>query len=149
MLKPVYIVCCENSLEDKTTGLQSYINIYEKILFHKNPAEVPPAPPTQIRVFALWVGEREDIGRQFESEVNVVLPGPSETVLELDKGTTTCTGEGWIRVTAHLIGTPPIEGPGIMRLQSRMRRVGDENWLTQEYPIIFAEFHIQEPAATA
>jgi len=138
MLKPIYIICCELNLQDQASGLPSYINILEKVIFRKS-AEPPLAMITpQMRVFAAWMGEAEDINQELEFETNILVSG-SNRMVNVHKGRFICSGDGLIRLSAHLIGPSPVDGPGIMRIQNQIRRVDSEKWLIQEYPIIFEE----------
>jgi hypothetical protein len=138
-------------VQDQATGLHSYLNVYEKILFSRTPTQSDPAPVplTQMRVFATWAVDAEDVNQEFEFEVNLAVAG-SDRIEAINKGQVTCTSsEGFIRIISHLIGPLPIVGPGIMRLQNRMRRIGDKEWITQEYPILYEEIAVSTSAAAS
>jgi hypothetical protein len=138
MLKPVYIICCELSLHDTATGLLSFMNIIEKVVFSKNAQQPTPPGMSQMRIFTAWMAEREDMGHEYEFNTSVVVPG-SDEVIDLHHGNLICGDEGFVRITTHILGMPPVKGAGIMRLRGRIRRAGSDKWITQEYPIVFQE----------
>jgi hypothetical protein len=132
MATPVYIVCCENSLEDRGSGLISCINIFEKFQFLR--LQQPSATPTilpQMRIIAVWRREAGDENRDHEFEMSFINPG-KETPILLHRGNFVFLSPLY-RITSHLLGPPPIEGSGILRFRSQVRPVGAEKpWTTQE-----------------
>jgi hypothetical protein len=150
MPKPVYILCCESSSEDKQTGLLSHFNVFEKFVLQKISREQLPANPPflmqlQARIFAIWLGEREDEGQEYEFETRIKLP-PSGKILDIHAGKFKFA-RGLQRLFANIMGPLPVEGAGIMWIQNRIRRVGADEWLTQEFPIVFEEAPELQPAS--
>ena len=138
MLRPVYIICCEQSLQDAATGLQSYMNIVEKLVIARNVPQPVPRAMSQMRIFTAWAAAREDVGRDYDFEVSITIPGVPEPFVA-HSGILACKAEGIIRITTHVVGPPPITGPGIMRVLCRIRPVGSQESAIQEYPIILEE----------
>jgi hypothetical protein len=139
MAEPVYILCSESGADDKLTGQVSLFNLTEKVHVMKlPPGQIPPIPSTfRLRVTALWMRGDDDCGGEFESEIRLLMP-PDGEILAIPQPAFTFPLL-FQRVQIQILGPLPVKGPGIMRVQSRIRRNGTEDWLTQQCPIILEE----------
>jgi hypothetical protein len=143
MAKPVYIICAQNGSEDRETGLLSIFHVIEKLQMTTIPVPQPGQPPPVIqvlpfRVFAVWMREeQDDSAQEFEFEMNLLLP-PDNRRQQLLRGTLRFEqGRAFHRISV-LFATPvPVTQPGMMSVESRLRRAGNgEEWRSQEYPIL-------------
>ena len=87
-----------------------------------------------MRIAAAWMRGPEDKEREFEFETRILLP-PDETIFAVGSGKFIFSEE-LHRSGAMIVGFVPVQGAGVMKIQNRIRLVGTEAWLTQEYPII-------------
>jgi hypothetical protein len=143
MPRPVYILCSESGTEDKQTGLLSFFHVIEKIQI----ISVPEADEQgrvfltsqRIRVVAVWMrGEEDSPTQEFEYQTVLVLP-PYHKEIPSGYGRFVFS-KPLHRFTVSDLGPLLFEGPGIMRAESRLRKLGEQTWLKQDYPIIVEEF---------
>lgn len=137
MPKPVYIVCSQAGIEDKRTGLVSIFNVIEKIQITTK--QLDPTSKQSIlgiptlRVLAVWMTTEEDKPDEtFDYEMVFIIP-PANKELVAVKGQFLFT-KPLHRFFIDCVGLP-IEGTGILRIESRIRKVSSEEWLRQSYPI--------------
>jgi hypothetical protein len=136
MPKPIYIICSESGSEDGQTKSPSIFNVIEKLQFSKQ--LLPNMQPLlQMRITVQWMCEPEDKNLEFEFDIKLYLP-PDNTVFEAGSGKFLFAGE-FQRQIVKFTGFMPLVGAGIMRVQARIRRVGDTQWIVQEYPLIVEE----------
>jgi hypothetical protein len=112
------------------------------------PGEAPPIVLYQpFRVTAVWMRNPEDdTAQEYEFEVRLLpAAGSAQNVtrgrFQFDPA------RPFHRVALDLLGPSPFTGPGVNRLECRLREVGAENWLTQDYPIL-VEMAAPPPAPT-
>jgi len=145
MPKPIYIICSESGVEDRNTGLLSFVNVLEKLTMWK-PGETPNPNAQRIfgfRVSAAWMKEPTDnISTVYEWELLFEAP-VSKASHVVVKGSFSFADEpskSWSRTTVNVHGVPPADGSGILRVQHRIRPVGSSGeWLVQEYPLVIEE----------
>jgi hypothetical protein len=146
MVRPVFIVCSRDGAEDKGTGLISIFQVIEKFLIVKlDSAKLAGgllvAPAQSLRMVATWMLEPEkgeQYGDWFEYEVRLVMP-PRGTVIRLGGDTFAFSDNQPLhRFTLQLETALPFEGPGIMWVESCVRKPGAD-WAIQSYPIILEE----------
>ena len=145
MPKGVYLICCETAVVDGTTGLVSYLNVFDSI--HLTPVTEPNSPPEpgaipgaalRMRISAMWrLKEGESAHDRFEHEFLVYMAGQEsgfvtqKTPVRFEKSSH--------RLDANFFGLPPHPGPvipsGQWMIVSRIRKIGTELWDRQEYPI--------------
>lgn len=139
MPTPVYIICAESGVQDKERNLVSIFNVLEKMTVQVQivPAGHKPSRPQQILslrlwVIAVWRGEPGDEKDEFETEFRLVLPDG-----KVRQPTTSKTFRfDPVRDLRRFIlrmefaDAPP---EGVMRIQNRLRKVGTDQWFTQEY----------------
>lgn len=70
----------------------------------------------------------------FEHEVAFLLPPNGEQVLSSKTQFSHREGFQLHRFVTALVGLPPIK-TGTLNLVSRVRRVGDSDWISQSYPL--------------
>jgi hypothetical protein len=146
MAKPLYIVCCQLSVEDRATNCVSLFNVIEKLAYSRMP--LPGVPPLQLHIVSVWLQEPQDSEKEFEWYVKLrFLPTNSEMQLGADK----LKFENPIRrITARVVGTPPqILGSNEIIAQAAMRPVGDEKWAFHEFNIAVEEMPQPTPSPSA
>jgi hypothetical protein len=141
MPKPVFIICSESGSEDRVTGLVSLFKVIERIELHDRPAPEEGRPivphPLPFQFVAVWaLSEGDDTDHEYEFEHKLTLPEGRETTLQ--SGTFFFEKERpRHRFTVIVNGFVP-KGAGLFRVESRIRKVGEGNWLVQAYemPVI-------------
>jgi len=141
MPKPVYILCSESGSEDKITGLVSLFNLIEKIQIVKR-EQNEPVPSLSLRVTATWARGEDELDQLFEFETAAYLP-PDNDEMMLGKGEFRFTMP-FQRITMRMQGSLVFQGPGMLRIENRIRRAGTDEWFRQEYPILV---EVQVPPA--
>jgi hypothetical protein len=135
---PVYIVCARSFSEDRSTGLVSFFHVVEGIGI----AEIPQAGESSIprdigelRVIAAWMkGDEDSSPDEFEHQLVFHLPGASDPI-------TTIIVRFRFAMAIHRFGFSTgavfatFKAPGLVRIESRVRKVGSEAWLSQSFPI--------------
>jgi len=143
-MRPVYIICGEGTSEDKTSNLVSIFHITEKITIAHSIRSLDPTatsptltfmPIVHFSVFAVWMKESGDEGRQFESQMAMDVPGKGITEFEA-KPFNIASSKFLQRFRFQYDGPPFFAGSGLLRFISRVREVGAENWMSQDYPIV-------------
>lgn len=164
MPRPVFILCANDFVEDKTTNLLSVHTIIEQIQgFRVEPGANPPrvedeagrrAIPVQFqraKAMAVWMKEPGDDDREFETEFIVDFGGER---LAAPLGVFRFEGNAsFHRMTLRLHGFPLPEQSCTGHIIARIRAVGgdDDAWISQDYPILIEmiEQPVQEQAAPA
>jgi len=146
MPQPIYILCSEAGVRDAQTGLVSHFNVIEKLALRRLPRNKSSARPLvvasmPIRISAAWMrGEGDDPGQEYEHETLLIVPQDQQEFI---------VGSGRFRfrdLRHHIITNARhylMPGLGMIRVVNRIRKVGDLDWLSQEYPIL-AEAHPSE-----
>ena len=154
MARARYIICSESRLVDRTSGLVSHINALEQITVSLTPTVHPeathagkPAETKSIRfpnmvLVAVWMrDEQDDPDQQYHFETRLYRPGEA-TPTTVQQGEFAFGESMFFRIELVLQHGPPGEAstevpmrPGVLRLESRIRRHGSEEWLSQDYPI--------------
>jgi len=141
MPRPVYILCCDSMSIDPLTGLPSYINVYDTITVNVVPVATSQPVPLRLRASALWVLEQGEVfGLEYEHQFLFRDPAASD-VLTNESPTAGQSAlvrfvfdKQYYRADAIIQGQP-FSGPGIYRIESRLRQVGADRWLTQYFPL--------------
>lgn len=143
MPRPVYIICSESGAVDESRGLASHFSVLEQITFQRRPAQekLQDRPALfRCRVVAVWMKTDEDIPRQeFQSQLAFVSPPAGKEIIVGENRFAFAPDKAFYRFVMQLVGPLPVEGAGILWVQHRVRRVGEEEWLTQEFPIVIVE----------
>ncbi len=142
MILPRYMICSEGRIVDRETGLVSHINVTDRLVVARGQGH-PRQVSSGLRFFvsAAWATDEETPSEdQYEWEMSASFPGEKEP---------RAVGSGEIRFTHpfyridvlfQLILGDPLQAQvkmqtGIIRFTSRIRRKGDTDWLSQEYPV--------------
>jgi hypothetical protein len=153
MMKPRYMLCCEERVVDQETGLVTYYNVTDQLSVISSTTDVRtvvPLPLPKLVVSAVWARdiETEDRDELCQHEMRMLVPG-EETPRVLHTGEFQFGECRYYRFDLVLQPQPKPSGdvpasticlrPGILRLESRVRREVDTAWLSQEYeiPIVF------------
>src|SRR5260370_16056338 len=138
MPRPVYVLCCESMTIDNVTGLPSYINVYDTVTIGYLPIgpgtiSPPPSELTKIRVSALWaLNPDEQLNRKYEHQFwfrgpdGFTSPPFPITPFQFDKP--------FYRADVFVRGQP-FTLTGIYYLESRLREIGQAQWITQDFPL--------------
>jgi len=142
MPSPVYIICSESGSEDSQTGLVSLYHVIERLLITPTPAPQEGKRPTilrlqQFRITASWMlNQGDDPSAEYEFEMNVAVP-PDANRQQLMAGRFHFEGgKPFYRISVLFDGPPPIAAGGVMIAESKLRKVGDESWLSQTFPVV-------------
>jgi hypothetical protein len=139
MARPVYIICSESGTEDKLTGLVSHFNVLERIQISKVPSSGPEetilVQTLTFRATAVWMRSEDDSpDKEFEYQTILHIP-PDNREQVVQEGRFFFGADKPLYRIVVMGSGPPFAGPGIFRIESRIRKVGDETWLRQDYPI--------------
>src|SRR6516162_554291 len=130
MPRPLYIICAESGSEDARTGLVSHFNVIESIQVWKrvdsNSSDQVRLPMLTFRATAVWMKNEGEPDGEYEFQMVLHLP-PTNKELVAQEGRFSFLGKPFFRI-ALIAGGPPFEGPGVFRIESRVRRVGAEKW---------------------
>src|SRR5437868_4455634 len=139
MPTPVYIICSESGSEDRVSGLASVFNVIEQIEVRPLPPPTPDQPAVvpffPFRVSAQWMKAEDDAETDpYECQIRLHYPG-AEREPEPVAQTRLHFTRPFNRVTMR--ANLPLAFPalGLLRVECRIRREGDTDWLSQEYPI--------------
>jgi hypothetical protein len=138
MPKPAFIICSESGSEDRVTGLVSLFKVIERIELHERPDSEEGRPivlnPLPFQVVAVWaLSEDENADQEYEFEHKLTLPSGKEATLQ--SGTFFFErGRPRHRFTVIVNGFMP-QDAGLLRVENRIRKVGEGDWLVQAYEI--------------
>jgi hypothetical protein len=139
MARPRYIICAEDRLLDRFTGLASHINVVDKIVLAvgaANPVEgqndlLPEIDVARFIMTAVWVRESADDG-----------PFDYEVLIHRDSGVELVSrGEFEFTKMFHRIDagfrftTKTKTTSGLVDIECRIRKRGTNDWLSQSFPL--------------
>lgn len=132
MPRPMYVICAQSGAEDKRTNLVSLFNIVERFeavpLPTTNPAIIQS--PT-LYILAVWVqGETDQPDNDFEHQFVFSWPEQEPILTEPMRFR---FEKPLYRFMAINPGPLFFRGTGTFRIESKVRLVGTEEWLRQEY----------------
>ncbi len=142
MPRPAYMICSEGGADDKFTSLSSYFNVLEKIIIVK----MPPLKPGQgiganrsvVRFTAVWMRNDDDSeAQEYEHQLAIILPPNNKEITQPVQRIRFSTP--FHKIFSPDLGILPFEGPGLLIVESRIRRVGDQEWSRQSFPIFVEE----------
>jgi hypothetical protein len=145
MPRPAYIVCSVSGAVDQFNGSISCFGLIETV-YIPNP-ESPPLPipkPLFVRITIAWLKEDGDENRDYEGQVVVRLPD-GQILRTADGDDIVLGGFVPIRIVTPVhrllvpeTGFPQLPGPGLVRVECRLRLTGTEAWtVSQSYPVLF------------
>jgi hypothetical protein len=140
MPKPMYTICSHYSLEGSDNGLLSIIEIVEQIRLNAIPP--PPERPaflivqaSPFRITTAWlIMPDDDASADYEFEIKLISSDGAE--VELAKQTSKFAKKVLKIIVVFSGVSLPIKTSGMLTVLSRMRKVGDQAWLSQEYPML-------------
>lgn len=152
MPSPVYILCSQAGVEDKTTRLLSHFNVLERISVaiarpQERDAVRQPLLHYFFRLVAVWLREEDDQEMvTYEAEIAIRPPVGDETII----GKTEFTfGQGKFHRLYLNAPFPESITPGLLRMECRIRPVNSqEDWIRQSYPIIIDAVESSEVEGT-
>lgn len=146
MPRPVYVLLANTAASDSTTGRFSVIEIVDKIAI--TPLPVPKEGEKVIvvrhesyRAIAVWLIE-EDKGDKYEDEYEHGFRFHMPLAEQPHPAPTGRFSFGkperlpFHRFDLRLEGPLPYQGPGVMRLEHRIKKVGTDVWLSQDFPLL-------------
>jgi hypothetical protein len=154
MPKPLFIIVCQSGAEDKDTGLISLFHVVDRI-----DAQILKIPPEglkgtvlvqdmPLKVVATWIkDDDESYDQEYEFQVVGLMP-PDGTVGFSSNGSFRFSeGKPRHRLTANVHGQLPVKGSGTLLVESKVRKVGTQDWIVQSYPIQVEATEVAVPAA--
>jgi len=152
MPRPGYIVCSAAGAVDLYTNFVSCHNLMEIVeIVRIRPEEGSPPPasrPVVMRAIAMWIQEAEDAPEQsFEGQLVAFFPGLAEEVILADFEPFSFKGPVHRLIVTDLT-ISNFFGPGILRLECRIRRAGEATWLAQQGYSLFLKEQFPEPPAS-
>lgn len=139
MASPIYIICSEGGALDQLTNSVSIFGIIETLRFAdlnqvKGNSESPGrgSPWINIRMTAAWKRDESDAGTTFEHQTLLWLPGEEQSKVVLE-GSFVFKHERH-RFVAEMVA-PGTGIEGTIRVENRIRELGQEQWLSQVYEI--------------
>jgi hypothetical protein len=141
MPRPLYITCCSLLLEDRETGSASHINVLEHISFlersEMTPMEAAKAMGLGFVIHAAWARTSDaDADQEFEYQFLIYSPNEDKPSLETSTQLVNFRQDAVSRLKLEMVGAPPARQSGFIRVQNRLRAIGDTEWLSQEYAIV-------------
>jgi len=141
MPRPVYIICSESGAQDASTNLLSLFQVFESLQLNEIPPEdlqsgkpvIIPIPT--IHAVAVWMSQPDDPpDQEYEFQMAFLLP-PNDAERIVHEGKFSfIKGKPLYRMVVRGY-MPQLTSPGLFRIECRIRKVGEENWLRQDYPI--------------
>jgi len=139
MPQPAYIFCSALTADDPLSGSVSCLHLLETLQqFQPQQTAVLqriPVPIGMARIVGTWMKSNEaDSDTRFEVQNVLVLPGGTEHVVGHAEF---IFGENSFHRILSPFFIPAGLQPGILYIESRLRRMGDDAWLLrQRYPIL-------------
>jgi hypothetical protein len=139
---PIYLICSESGAIDETTKLASYFNLFEKMTISSIPVlpagQVAVARIVPIRASSYWMKEDTDAPEtKFQIQFIANLPNAPDEILLAQGEFQFTSSSPFARLNIEGIQLTQFFGPGMLRIEARVRRVGEEAWLgRQMYPIL-------------
>jgi len=148
MPHPVFIICCDSMVEDKTTNRASLLNVIEKVITRKHRMEMTPdgglvmptAPPQgfalhfECSVLAVWMADPGDVGLEFRHQFITTAPNGAIDPITEPIPFRFVEKRAWRRFRLNMIGTLPVDTSGIFQFESRVI-THDNRTLSQFYPL--------------
>ncbi len=146
MASPVYIVCAESGSEDVFTGLASLYNVIDGLVADETSPN-GAARFQSMRIVAVWRADRaDDYKDEFESETRLFFEPQGKMSEAIFPQTFRFTrGRPRHRIT-NVLGAMDIRGSSALRVESRIRPLGSDQWLSQSYWIdVIPEIKFADP----
>jgi hypothetical protein len=134
---PVYLICSESGAVDEASKRTSIFNLIEKLRFFRLPPEAM-AYATQVQLASYWLRESGDDDIQFEVQFTGIFPNVVDEV-EFARMSFKFNSESQ-KIGVAGIQFNQLNGSGVLQIEARVRRAGEEKVLgTIKYPILIEE----------
>jgi len=158
MPKPVYIICAQSGSQDSETKLVSLFDICERLEVQETVQRTATAegesPKQQIvmdtislYIVATWMKLPDDDAEiEYEHQFVLHFPGPESREVTVGAATGVYFNNDRLPTNRYLLRARmrPFSHAGILRIESRIRPVGSEEWFSQEYPVLIAHSQAEE-----
>lgn len=143
MPQPAYIICASSVVTDEVTKFVSLFNVIEAFIVatsdDPNVAAIPLPPgagPSAFKVVAAWIREDGDSPNvPFECQIALVSPEGRDVFFSQPTPFNFVTN--FFRLTTSEIRLPGFPSLGLFRMEGRVRRVGETEWLArQSFPLL-------------
>lgn len=148
MPRPVFIICSQSASEDAETHFLSLFQIVEQLMVPKIPegSKETISRGFSFRITAVWMRGEEDTPEQtFDSQLRLHFPGTSDPRILGENSFSFSARFQRFSIILQMGGG--VE-PGVLLIEHRIRRAGDEQWLSQTYPIPVEETKVPDQSAS-
>lgn len=142
MPTPAYILFARDVEKDQSTNLISLTSVVERMVIDLD--RIPDRArdktngqvmlPVQFRGVAVWLRDKGDEGKTFESELVFINPNGDEDVKAHSEFE--FAAPFLQRFFLKIASIPMVTESGILTVESRVRRKGNKRWKSQSYPIL-------------
>jgi hypothetical protein len=138
--RPVFIIASQGGAEDRETGLLSIYEVLEKMVAtpvpKKNQDDVVIIRNRPVRVTSTWMRlETDNENQDFEHQMIFTIQ-PANEPIGIVPPSIFRFSKPFQRFTT-LVNEPfAIDNDGMLIIESRVRAVGTEDWVSQTFPII-------------
>ena len=136
---PAYFVCSEGISVDRDANKITLFSVSEsmqiiptELLAQLQQSAHQIIPPATLRIVSVWMREDSDIPEtQYEHQFVFHFPKTEEIVL----GQTpfTFTTARFHRLLSPPLFIPGFPGPGILKVEARIRKTGEPNWIGRQF----------------
>ena len=142
MARPLFILGFESSSVDRVTGLPSYFHVFDSMditLKPMTPADGPQRTHSDIlkvSLAAAWMRDDLDLDTDvFEHQLRIFSTENEVRVVSESEFEFTANSHRFdVQIGLGTLFNDSTKS-GIVRVESRIRKRGDELWISQEYPI--------------
>lgn len=149
MPRPAYIVCSLSGAADQFNSSVSCFSLVEAIQFAEIPLPQQRQRPDEtksvsLRVSAAWFKEEQDAPDQaYQAQLILRLPNQQQEIVLVE------FNQFCIAAIVHRLIAPeiilPRLAPGFILIECRIRRCGEDHWLSsQSYPILAVQTSMTE-----
>lgn len=147
MPRPVYIIAAESTTEDARSNVLSIFKVIERIEieFTVISATSQPQPPSPIAiqgtlnhfdVIAVWMKlSTDNPAAAHQHQMALCYPEGTEKIVAADSNVIFANDDRPLNRYGLVVAGTPTTMDGTFRFERRMRRVGDEEWIRQDYPL--------------
>ena len=147
MPRPVYIIASESTSEDARSNVLSIFNVIERIEIEfaviSATSQPPPLSPAAIQgnlnrfvVIAVWMKlPTDNPDDAHQHQMAMCYPDGTEKIVADDNNVLFANDDRPRNRYGLVVAGSPTTMEGTFRFESRMRRVGNEEWIRQDYPI--------------
>jgi hypothetical protein len=133
---PAYLICSEGVSIDKDANKVTLFNVSEQIgIIPKAQLEQAglPASPLLLRIISVWMREDNDPPDiRFENQFVLHFPQTAEMIVSQAEFSFLASAR-FHRIFTQPIFVPGVPGPGLLKIESRLRRTGDADWLHRQF----------------